>query len=133
MRYDILAQIIADAGLGTKGVDLFLFHMPDNAHGILIRSPLQGIPVNHYLPGFLHAGIQIIIRSASQSAGDSLSKRLSTALTIVNTSYNDPQSGLLAMTVNYIRPRSLPIIYPRDPGNIREWSMYFDCCYVLPT
>lgn len=132
MRADILATILEDAGLGVIGETIFIHHMPDAcAEGVLIRLPLIGIPIDHELPGYIKGRVQVIVRATAQSAGDALASEVMKALTIYATEYLDPETGVFAMKINYLRADTLPIVYPRSVGNLKEWSINFDCCHVL--
>ena len=77
MRYDLIAKAIQDAGFGTMGTDIFIHRMDAEAvSGILIRGPLDGIPVDKNLPDYYRGSLQIVIRNADQATGDGIAKRL---------------------------------------------------------
>lgn len=132
MRFDILAQLLQDAGLGTQGQTIFIHHMDVSAtSGILLRAPLEGIKNDYNLPGYHKTKIQVIVRGLIQADGDALAARVSNTLTFYNRIFLNPDNSF-AMQVNHICPASLPIIYPRSPAKEIEWSITFETCYVLP-
>ena len=131
MNLDIISQVIEDANLGVLGVSLFQHHMPEGCvNGILLRTPLNGIAIDHNLPGYFKGSLQAIVRSDSHELGDGLAASVSSALTLSNRIFASPNGSFL-MKVNHLYPTNLPIIYPRSPGNIFEWSINFDCNYVV--
>lgn len=138
MRYEILEQLIVDAGLGIPGQTLFTHHMPAEVDkGILLRGPLAGIEVDNCLPGYYKTDIQAIVRAQTFSAGQTLSENVVTAL-IHNQSKTyslhdpDPSSPLRqVIKINHFLLKALPIIYPRSDGNSLEWSLHFDANYVM--
>lgn len=131
MNLDVLSQVITAADLGTLGKDLFQHHMPDAVtEAIMLKEPLAGTTINHDLPGYLKGQIQLVVRSSTNATGDAKANRLLSVLTIHNEAYAD-KNGVFLMKIVYLRPRTLPIIYPRTPGNTIEWSIVFDACYLL--
>jgi len=134
MLLEVLADDIANAGLAAPGETLFIHHMPaDVNEGVLIRAPLDGVKVQYDLPGYYKTKIQVIVRARSTKAGDDLAKQISGLLTIGQRTIN--ASALVdsefELHFNFMRPNSWPIIYPRSDGNALEWSINFDCCFVL--
>ncbi len=50
MRIDLLADLLAAAKVGTPGKDIFEEEMPaDVKAGVLLKLPLQGVPIDHEL------------------------------------------------------------------------------------
>jgi hypothetical protein len=131
MRIDLLADILADAGIGAPGQDIYEEEMPaDVRAGVLIKLPLQGVPIDHELPGYFRGAVQVIVRAQKVDTGDRLAKQVMDALTLSERTFLDAQ-GNEVMHVNYLRPRTLPIVYPRSDGNGKEWSINLDASYVL--
>lgn len=131
MRIDLLADLLAAAKIGTPGKDLFEDEMPADARaGVLLRLPLLGVPINWELPGYYKGQVQAIVRAQKVATGDAMAAKVGAALTLFERSFTDDQ-GAEVMFVNYLRPRTLPIIYPRSDGNGKEWSINLDACYVL--
>jgi hypothetical protein len=139
MNLDVIAQILVDKNvgvvgnvLGTTALPIFKNRMPAAVtRGILLRTPIDGIPVDHNLPGFYKTKLQVIVRSATQADGDAISRAVMTALnTEVRTIYNDADSNPI-MQINYLVVDRLPIVYPRDDSSTNEWSINFKICYCM--
>lgn len=119
-----LANRINATNLGTKGVDLFIEMMPFEVNSaILLRSPLSGTKIDHYLPGYFQTEFQLIIRSSGYQAGLVLAKSATDLLTF-------GELKLETQTFNYCRPRTLPVAFPLSKGNLVECNIMFDCCYT---
>lgn len=139
MNTDVIKRILVGSGIQaggqplTPGSNLFLDRIPDNcAEGVLIRLPLAGIQINHYLPGYYKGSyLQIIVRSPYNASGMVIANAVSNLLTIYNTTYTDPNTNAFLMQVNHIFPKHLPIVFPRSPGNLIEFSINFDTNYVM--
>lgn len=128
MNLEIIVARLSTAGLGVPGQTLFAhFFPPDIPQGIMVRSPLQGIKIDHYLPGFYCAKIQVIVRAQSQVNGEALAKQVMEAMqTSRNANWTD---GTTTVFVRQSLPETLPVRYPRSDGNGIEWSMHFDIVY----
>jgi hypothetical protein len=60
-----VAALIAAAGIGTPGVDLFVYEVPAAAtRYALIVPDLEGIPCDEYMPGFFQSRFSAIVRDA---------------------------------------------------------------------
>ncbi|MBP2498250.1 hypothetical protein ABID82_005141 [Methylobacterium sp. PvP062] len=131
MRIDLLADLLEAAKIGTPGTSIFEDEMPADARaGVLLRLPILGVPIDWEIPGYLKGQVQAIVRAQKVATGDALARKVSEALTFTDRSFTDDK-GVEVMFVNYLRPRTLPIIYPRSDGNGKEWSINLDACYVL--
>lgn len=132
MRLDLLAQVLADANIGTIGTDIFVYRMDaDCKQGIMLRAPLDGVPVDVNLPEYYKHSLQIVVRAADQLTGDDLMKRTIAALTMYKRIFNDTDGNLL-MQVNHLVARTLPRVYPRLDGQGIEWSVDLNTNYVMP-
>lgn len=128
MNIDAFGDLLEDAGLGTKGVDLFKHEMPDDAKvGILLRLPYEGVPIDHELPGYFRTKFQVIVRAARDATGWDLANRIQAALTFGERDLT--VEGSVVMRANFCRPRTLPLSYQRSDGNGKEWSIHFDFCF----
>jgi len=132
MNLDCISQIILEKNLVTAlGTDLFQHHMPDTCkQGILLKLPVGGIPINHYIPGFIKGTFQTIVRSNSHQYGDGQAQALSKALTVQNRVFLDLSAKLL-MKIIQCYPKHLPIIYARSMGNEIEWSVTYEIHYLM--
>lgn len=133
MNLDVISRILIEAGCAQAlGVDLFQHHMPETVtSGVLLKLPIAGIPVNHYIPGYFKGSFQTIVRAPQDSVGEPVAKKIWKALTIYEQTYNDPDTGEFQMLIHHLFPRDLPVRYPRSIGNLIEWAITFDCNYVL--
>lgn len=133
MRLDLLAKELESLNLGTTSgpaVDIFVHRMSEEcAEGILLRNPLDGVPIDQNLPGYHKSGLQAIVRGKVQSAGDIKSKAVVHALTMYRRNFYE--NGNLAMEVKQLYPTKLPIVYMRSDGRTIEWSLNFHADYVL--
>ena len=119
-----IANRIHATSLGTKGVDLFIRMMPaEAANAILLRDPLSGTKINHELPNYFHTEFQLIVRATGYEAGQTTSDAVIALLTF-------GELTLETQAFKYCRPRTLASAFPLSKGNLVEYSVMFDCCYV---
>jgi hypothetical protein len=126
MKLMPLANLLEAAALGVKGDTLFVGMMPAAAEeGILLRNPLAGTKINHELPGFFQTEFQVIVRTPATQYddGEALIERVIAALTMENVQVEDH-------AFNYSRPRTEPVAFPLSKGNLLEFNVMFDCCFV---
>ena len=126
MKLMPLANLLEAAALGVKGDTLFLDMMPAEAEqAILLRNPLTGTKINHELPGFFQTEFQVIVRSPAglYDNGEALIEKVVAALTLSFTQVEDHR-------FNYCRPRTEPVAFPLSKGNLLEFNVMFDCCFV---
>ena len=129
MNLDCIAQILIGAGAATHlGVDIYEHHMPEECvYGLLLKVPISGVKINHYLPGFLRANFQVIVRAPEHAIGDPLAKIVMKSLKVVNLNFPDADPKFF---IKQMFPTALPIIYPRSAGNLYEWSINAECTYI---
>lgn len=129
MNLDCIAQLLIDGGAATAlGTDIFQYHMPEECNqGILLKLPISGVRINHYIPGFLKANLQVIVRAPSHAIGDPIAKLVSSILKVYNQDFPGASPSFF---VKQMFPTALPIVYPRSAGNIYEWSIPIECTYV---
>lgn len=133
MRLDIIGKYLEDKGIATMGDDLFRNEMSSDVNeGVLLKTPLTGVPIDHYLPGFYRGRLQVIVRARTNEVGQGWADEILAALTIKqDTEFNDPDTGDKVMLVHHILPETLPIRYPRSDSNHIEWSLNFLTCFVI--
>ena len=131
MNYELIAKKIEAAGLGQIGKSIFIDSMPAEVkRGILIKSPIAGVKIDHELPGWYKPRLQIIVRSQTHLDGSTLSNAISNLfMTKQETIWRDDSNNPVFL-IKHILPESLPIVYPRSDGNGLEFSINFDFCYV---
>lgn len=121
-----LANLLENAKLGVKGDSLFIDMLPAEAgNSILLRNPLTGTKINHELPGFFKTEFQVIVRAISGDyvGGEALINLVIEQLTM---EFKDVEG----LHFQYCRPRTLPVVFPLSKGNILEFNVMFDCCFV---
>lgn len=131
MIWDIIEEKLIAAGYGPVGQSVFREHMPaDIKIGIMLKSPLTGIPVDTYLPAFYKTPLQIIVRHTDAGLGEVMAKSvMSLVSTEAPCSYAaTPERG--ASILHRMMPSRLPIRFPRLEGNGFEWSLNFDAVFV---
>lgn len=132
MRLELLAEILEEEGLGVRGESIFIHRLDaDTLNAIMLRAPLDGVPVDPNLPNYFHHHIQAIVRASDQVSGDELMKKVMKTLTIYNRLFYDT-SGNLLMQLNHLIPHTLPRVYPQLDSQGIEWSMDFNTNYVMP-
>lgn len=134
MNLDCIAQLLINARLGTaQGTDVFQHHLPETSpdSSLLLKLPMDGIPINHYVVGLYKGRFQVILRSKSHAFGDGRAPLINKALTFYEQSFFDANANVLMRVFNCY-PTTLPIVYPRTPGNEYEWSCNFLAHYIMP-
>jgi len=119
-----LANLIESAGLGVKGDTLFLNMLPAEVEsGILLRSPLQGTPIDYELPGYYRSEFRLIVRGRDYVAADTLIGNVVTTLTLTNQTAD-------TMRFNFCRPKTKPVSFPLSDGNLYEFAVDFEASFT---
>ncbi|MDY7537613.1 minor capsid protein [Undibacterium sp. 5I1] len=119
-----LANILAANNLGVLGTSMFFNMLPAEAEeAILLRNPLSGTKIDYELKGYFKTEFQLIVRSHSYANGEVLIKKVIDALTLENTQVEDHN-------FNYSRPRTEAVAFPLSRGNLLEFNVMFDVCFV---
>lgn len=119
-----LVERLQDQKVGAMGKTLFINMLPiDTPLAVLLRNSLTGTEIDYELPGYSKTQFQAIVRAPSYPQGESLMKKLTTALTFLDITVGN-------YYFNYCRPRTEPVVFPLSEGNLLEFSVYFDvsCC-----
>lgn len=120
-----LADRLEAAGLGSKATTIFINQMPiECKSGILLREQLTGTKVNYELPGYYRTKFQLVIRANGYDAGDLHAKNVVTALTVQNQQIGE-------MHFIYMRPITMPVVYPISKGNLLEIAVEFDVAFTV--
>lgn len=105
--------------------NLFVIHMPAQVTvGVLLRELSPGATVDHEIPRFHRTTFQAIVRHDDFLKGRKLAEDVSRVLSMECV-------DLDGMHVHYIRPDNLPYVFPASQGDLLEFSVNFDACYVL--
>ena len=115
-----------DIGLRVKGMEknLFLTHMPAQLRtGVLMRESAPGTVFDHELPQFYRVSFQVVVRHDDFLKGRKIAEDVSASLTVHEVTIG-------SMHLHYIRPRHQPFVFPASQGDLLEFSVNFDACYV---
>ncbi|MBO6507507.1 MAG: hypothetical protein JJ979_03310 [Roseibium sp.] len=125
-------NMLAEAGLGIVGKTLFAAEMPAECdRGVLVRYPLDGVAIDPELPGYHRFDLEVIVRAKTVEDGDMLANQVMSVFHFdERKDVVDLGSGTVKFTINYMKPRTLPRIFPRMEGNGREWSFSVNTCTV---
>jgi hypothetical protein len=133
MINDILEQKLNMSGEFVPGENMFRDFMPaEISVGILTRVPLQGMPIDHYMPGFYKGQMQVIIRHTTRTEGKAMAKKVQSILTVNggNEIYPPTDERGEVRLIQFI-PETLPISFPRLSGGGYEWSQHFQCVFAM--
>lgn len=121
-----IADHLESAGLGKQSKTIFISQIPmECPNGILLRSPLAGTKINHELPGYFKTTFSAIVRSNSYATGEQLIESVSAAVTMAETQLGD------TMYVRYIRPLTLPVVFPISKGSLLEFAVTFEIVFIV--
>ena len=124
MNLETIATLLEDAGIAKPGVDLFLYRMPAEATGLLLREGYSGDEIYHELPGYRKGDFMLVYRGPDITTGKEKMREAMAALDFLNREFD-------GIKYHYVRPRRDPMVYPISPGGNFEISTYIDVCYVL--
>lgn len=115
-----------DMGLRVTGTakNLYLNHMPAQVtQGVMLREQSPGAVIDHEIPRFYRIVFQAVVRHDNFLKGRKMAEDVSAALTL-------HEFTIGSMQFHYIRPRHLPFVFPASQGDLLEFSVNFDACYV---
>jgi hypothetical protein len=120
-----IATIIEQAGLGTSGTDIFLYHVDaDAVMPCIIVYPSNDPPsIDPERPYYLRGKFQTIVRASTYQVGIEISKQLSAALTFFNK-----ETSL--MSIKECRPLYQVRVYRRADSGAIEFSVTYQVTYV---
>lgn len=132
MIFDILEEKLIAEGFAA-GVDLFRNYMPAECSvGVMTRVPLQGLPIDPYIPNYYKGEIQVIVRHKDRALGDVMSRRVQTILHMPGGTEIYPATAERGeVHLDLFQPTTLPISFPRLNGNGFEWSQHFKCVFGM--
>lgn len=119
-----IAEFLEEEDFGKMGDSIFINMIPADApRGILLRNDLSGTPIDYELPGYFKTNFQVIVRSENFVEGEERINAILAALTL-----RDRRLG--NMHINYMRPRTEPVVFPLSVGNLLEFATYVDISFV---
>jgi hypothetical protein len=124
MRLDLIAEYLEGEGVGTRGRDLFINFIPQDASGILLRDNFGGTRYDHELPGYMRGDFMLITRAPDYETAKNLIDLARQTLRRL--------PGLAQDTVSWKRvlPVRTPFPYQPSPGGNIEFAQNIDCVYV---
>lgn len=132
MIWDIIEGKLAAANLATPRVSCFReFMPPDIKTGVMMRSPLTGINIDAYMPGYHKTRLQLIVRHDDPQAGRIYADQIARTLHVEGSERYPANAERGAVEVKLFRLDQLPIFFPRLDGNGYEFSLNFDAVFVL--
>lgn len=132
MIWDIIETKLQTAGLTVPKVSCFREFMPAQvAQGVMMRSPLSGINVDPYMPGYHKTRLQLIVRHVDPQQGQLFASRIADALHVEGSERYGANAERGPVEIKLFRLDQLPIFFPRLDGNGYEWSLNFETAFVL--
>lgn len=120
-----LAQKLETDLVGVMGTSIFINMIPAECpQGILLRNRLPGTKIDYELPGYYKARFQLIARAQDYAVGEALINQAFASLTMKETT-------LGSMSIRFIRPVTLPAVFPLSKGNLLEFAADFEAVYVV--
>lgn len=105
--------------------DIFVYAMPDTVtSGMLLKDFALGTNYDHELPKYMKTEFVVVVRSKDFAEGEEKAKAVSDTLTVANQTVG-------TLNVNYIRPRHVPMVFPVSEGDLIEFLLTFDACFVM--
>ena len=125
MWIDEITDYLADVGVeGLKPYEIFTQVIPANMSQAVMLAGGIGMPVDPELPGFHKGSFQAVVRHSKSRDAEEIAQLVSDALE------TELMVDLDSIRVNYIRPRHLPLVFPRSDGDFYEAVVNFDLCFV---
>ena len=126
MIAEIACQLIADAGFGTPGTDLFAFRAPEERDTcILVLEDLTGIAIDENLPGYIKGPFKIIVRNPDHQSAVTIASLVGAALNLHRQTVN-------GFYVVRMRQTATPITYPTPSSDVIEVSVDMWAVVVTP-
>lgn len=120
-----LVEKLELAGLGIQAKTLFVNQLPiECVEGVMLRGLLSGTPIDHELPGYYKTGFHMVVRANSYAGGQAKANAVLAALTVNNTLIG-------GMLFKFIRPKTLPVVFPISKGNLLEFAVDFDVAFTV--
>lgn len=114
-----LRQYIIDQAFTTLPV--FVHEMPARVtEGVLVLPKLSGANYDPELPGYYKTGFQVIVRHTGYQ------EAYAEAMKLFDGLKSEQEIVLPEYTIFYLRPKHLPVSYPRSEGHQVESSVNID-------
>lgn len=124
--HENITALLEEKGVGVRGKTIFINNIPSTLTlAIGVFSKLTGDMIDHELPGYVKTSFQLVVRCQNAQAGEQLITQATEAITL------HKETVMTNAHVKYVRPRHYPVSFPLSDGNLLEFSVNFDACYVL--
>ena len=128
MKLKAVAEILANAGIATPGVDLYIYAMPEpQQEGIILvddtDSPTE---IDEYIPKLKKSDFRAIIRGKDYDTAMELALTVQQALNKYNY---EASNGLKFLR---LKPTYDPIAYPVSESDVIEVSVNLWTAYIEP-
>jgi hypothetical protein len=123
---NIVANLLAQANMGTLGSDIFVFNAPDKVRNcLLVLDSLDGIERNEDLPGYKKANFSVIVRNVDYQSAVTIANQVVSVLDLSRLSVD----GVL---VQRMRATHDPIPFPVPDSDVIEVSVNLWAAFVEP-
>lgn len=125
MNLELIANKLQDDGVGVRGANIFINHMPVTVtKGVLLRPPYIGTPIDNELPNYRKTRFNASVRAKTYQEANALATLVIDSLTVGYTVTPE-------IVINYIRPTTEPVSFPVSEGDSVEFLMIFEANYVI--
>ena len=131
MIYDILEARLVAIGL-VPGKTLFRETFPASVNvGVFTRVPLTGVEINHEMTDWYRTRMQVVVRHSDPVDGADMAKRVSSALTMLNSQTYPATAERGETMIRHFLPETIPVRFPALEGNGFEWATYFIAAFGM--
>nr|AKG47473.1 hypothetical protein pA_00033 [Pectobacterium carotovorum] len=125
MILEAVAAYLQSQKVGKIGQDIFCYYMPPKTpRGYLIMSPNDGISIDPELKGYYQDIFPFMIRAENISKVNQLGTSIMQVIDVKDVDTKD-------VFFHYIRPVTLPAIYPQNDGGSFEAGIVIEfSCYI---
>jgi hypothetical protein len=118
MRHlEFALRLIAQAGLGTPGRDLYIGAIPNDVkNAVMIRGPIAGTQIDEGMANYYDSYFTVVVRDPNPDEGYSKAEAIATVLKVDRVE----DENIFVLKMN---PSSLPVSYPKGVSDEVETSM----------
>lgn len=131
MIYDILIAKLEALGY-VQGQSLFTGTIPGEINrAVMLRVPLEGVPIDPYIPGRYKGPVQVVVRDNDPGRGARDARAVQKVMTVDARQHFEATPERGRVHLDQSQPRTLPVAYPRLESNIFEWAQTFDLIWGI--
>lgn len=121
-----ISQYLEDNNFGIQAKNIFINQLPlECPNGILLRNKLQGTHIDYELPGYYKSHFKLTVRSDNYLKGNQQLNDVVTFLTL-------QEKQIDTMYFKFMRPTTLPTVFPISKGNLIEFTLDFETAFIVP-